>query len=95
MVYANTLSLLLFFSLASVASFAQTLQPYSGNIFGAQDQLPYAGFVDDSKFSQIDVVRGPLTFTTNLLWERCITMVLTKFPTCHSGSISLKVNLRS
>ncbi len=55
---ARILSLTLFFCLASVSTFAQTLQPYSGNIWGAPNLLPYAGFVDDSKFSQIDVVRG-------------------------------------
>ncbi|MEM9671507.1 MAG: hypothetical protein AAF992_02880 [Bacteroidota bacterium] len=58
MVNARIFSFALFFCLVSVASFAQTLQPYSGNILGAQELLPYAAFVDDSKFSQIDVVRG-------------------------------------
>lgn len=59
MINANTVSCLLFFSLISVTAFAQTLQPYSGNIFGGGGpQSPYAAFVDDSKFSQIDVVRG-------------------------------------
>jgi hypothetical protein len=49
---------LLILGLVSATSFAQTLQPYSGNILGAQNRLPYAAFVDDSKLSQIDVVRG-------------------------------------
>ncbi|MGD1893330.1 MAG: hypothetical protein ACFB15_22415 [Cyclobacteriaceae bacterium] len=47
-------SLTLFFCLAWVASFAQTRQPYSANIFGGGE----AGLTDNSKFSQTDVVSG-------------------------------------
>jgi len=53
MVNVKKLLFTLFFFLASVASFAQTLQPYP-NIFGGG----WAGFTDDSKFSQTDVVSG-------------------------------------
>jgi hypothetical protein len=46
------------FIFVSVTTFAQTLQPYSGNIWGAPSLFPYAKLVDVSKFTQIDVVRG-------------------------------------
>ena len=54
MIKSRIFSLILFFCLASVASFAQTLQPYPTTIFGGG----LDGFTDDSKFSPTDVVSG-------------------------------------
>lgn len=52
----SLISVLLLF--VSVTTFAQTLQPYSGNFWGGEGLPAKNGMVDVSEFTHIDVVRG-------------------------------------
>lgn len=54
--FRTLISVLFFF--VSVTTYAQTLQPYSGNFWGGEGLPAKNGVVDVSEFTHIDVLRG-------------------------------------